>query len=373
MGRAIRIIKRTFFTIIIVGLLTVATIGILILLSPNPPVESLTLAQAEIGRAKDVEAQKYAKPTIEAAEDLVTQAQFEWKVQNQNYAFLRDYGKMLQLTKAAIEKAKLATETSLQLKTTMHAELGAKLKSVDEKLKHFDENYAHLPLKGTTRQNFTTARLRYVESKEAFERGAYKDVGFNLDVASQLITKSVKDAHSYLNDYFANLGKWRRWADETVSWSSRSNAPAIIVDKFAHKIYVYHGGKLKKEFTAELGTNWIGTKLYRGDKATPEGKYHITKKKTNRLTKYYKALLIDYPNDEDKQRYSIGVKNGVIPRRGIGNLIEIHGDGGRGINWTDGCVALTNNDIDKLFDYVGVGTPVTIVGSLRSLQEINGH
>jgi lipoprotein-anchoring transpeptidase ErfK/SrfK len=371
MGRTFRIIKRTFFGIIIAGLLTVSIIGLLILLSPNPPIESLSIAQTEIGKAKDVEAQKYAKPTLEAAEDLFLQAQMEWKLQNQNYSFLRDYGKMLQFTKASAEKARMATEKSLELKTSMHTELSAKLKDVEDKLNHFDQNYAHLPLKGTTRQNFTTARLRYVESKEAFERGAYKEVGFNLDVASQLITKSVKDANYFLTNYFENLGKWRRWADETVSWSNRSNAPAIIVDKFAHKIYVYHDGKLKKEFYAELGTNWIGTKQYRGDKATPEGKYHITKKKSNRLTKYYKALLINYPNDEDQARYNIGVRNGNIPRRGIGNLIEIHGNGGKGINWTDGCVALTDNDIDKLFDWVTVGTPVTIVGSLRSLQEIN--
>ena len=109
-----------------------------------------------------------------------------------------------------------------------------------------------------------------------------------------------------------------------------------------------------------------------GDKATPEGKYHITKKKSRPQTKYHKALLINYPNDDDKARYNAGVKKGSIPKRGIGNLIEIHGDGGKGRNWTAGCVALTDNDIDKVYELVGVGTPVTIVGSLKSLQEING-
>jgi murein L,D-transpeptidase YafK len=187
-----------------------------------------------------------------------------------------------------------------------------------------------------------------------------------------LITKSVSEAHNYLSDYFSSLSKWRRWAEETLAWSRNNNATVIIVDKFAHKCYVYHDGKLKKEFDAELGPNWIGTKQYRGDKATPEGKYHITKKKQRRETKYYKALLINYPNDEDKARYAANVKNGSIPRRGAGNLIEIHGDGGKGINWTEGCVALTNGEMDKIFEMVSVGTPVTIVGSLRSLQEING-
>ncbi len=211
-----------------------------------------------------------------------------------------------------------------------------------------------------------------MESKEAYERGDYKQVGVNLDVASQLITRSVAEAHNYLSDYFTSLSKWKRWADETIAWSKNNNAYAILVDKFAHKCYLYHDGKVKKEFTAELGPHWIGTKQYRGDKATPEGKYHVTKKKANPHTKYYKALLINYPNDEDKARYESNVRKGNIPRRGIGNLIEIHGDGGKGINWTDGCVALTNSDMDKLYGLVGVGTPVTIVGSLRSLKEING-
>ena len=48
---------------------------------------------------------------------------------------------------------------------------------------------------------------------------------------------------------------------------------------------------------------------------------------------------------------------------GIGGLIEIHGEGGRGRDWTRGCVALANPDIDDLFRHVEVGTPVTIVGS----------
>jgi lipoprotein-anchoring transpeptidase ErfK/SrfK len=52
----------------------------------------------------------------------------------------------------------------------------------------------------------------------------------------------------------------------------------------------------------------------------------------------------------------------VPPGRGIGGLIEIHGAGGQGRNWTDGCVALVNPDMDRLFAAVGVGTPVTIVG-----------
>jgi hypothetical protein len=353
-------------------LLVAIVIGILYFASAKPPIHVINQCQREISIAREAEADKYAPHVLVSAENSFQLAMNEWKYQNDRLFFVRSYKQMLGLAREASDKAREASELSLHIKDSLQSGLGEKLKTVKAKLDHYDSNYAYLPLSGTTRQNFTTAKLRYMESNEAYERGDFKQVGMNLDVASQLITKSVSEAHRFLSNYFEGLSKWRRWADETLAWSKNNNAAVIIVDKFAQKCYVYNDGKLKKEFYAELGPHWIGTKQYRGDRATPEGRYHITKKKTNHQTKYYKALLINYPNDEDQARYSANVKKGSIPKRGIGNLIEIHGGGGKGINWTDGCVALTNDDMDKLFALVSVGTPVTIVGSLRSLQEING-
>lgn len=365
-------IRRVFIAIGAFLVFIALILGVMLLTSARPPVYAITIAQTDLSRAREVEADKYAAEVLLSAETSCQLAINEWKYQNERIIFVRDYDHMLGLAKEASGKAKEATELALHTKDSLQSGLSEKLKSVSHKLDHFDNYYSHLPLSGTTRQNFTSAKLRYLESKEAYERGDYKQVGLNLDVASQLITRSVSEAHTFLSDYFKSLSKWQRWADETIGWSRKNGSYAILIDKFAHTCYVYKDGKLKKEFNAELGPNWIGAKQYMGDKATPEGKYHITKKKSRHQTKYYKALLINYPNDDDKVRYNANVKNGNIPKRGIGNLIEIHGDGGRGINWTDGCVALTNNDIDKLYELVGVGTPVTIVGSLKSLQQING-
>ena len=363
---------RVIIAIIALCVLAGLVLGVLLYLSAEPPVGAINQCQEEISHAREVEAERYAPHLLIAAEGTCQLAMNEWKYQNDRLFFVRDYGKMLGLAREAEDKARDAINKTMQIKDSLHSGLSEKLKNVRYKLDHFEEYYVHLPLSGTTRQNFTTAKMRYSESNAAFERGDYKQVGVNLDVASQLITKSVEEAHRFLSNYFGDLSKWRRWADETISWSKNNNAYVIIVDKFAHKCYVYKDGKVKREFSAELGPNWIGTKQYKGDKATPEGRYYITKKKSRRETKYYKALLINYPNDEDKERYDANIRKGNIPKRGIGNLIEIHGDGGKGINWTDGCVALANDDIDKLYDLVSVGTKVTIVGSLRSLKEING-
>jgi lipoprotein-anchoring transpeptidase ErfK/SrfK len=60
----------------------------------------------------------------------------------------------------------------------------------------------------------------------------------------------------------------------------------------------------------------------------------------------------------------------IDKRKRIGGMIEIHGDGGKGYHWTDGCVALSNDDMDHLYQQISVETPVVIVGSLKPLKEI---
>ncbi|HMM11042.1 MAG TPA: L,D-transpeptidase family protein [Bacteroidales bacterium] len=366
MKKAILLISALLF-------ITFSTLAALHLLSAKPPVGLLEQCHRDIAVARDSEASEYEAGLLIEAEKLYELAQEELKKENEKLFFLRDYNAVIQTAKRASEKAAEAVTKTNNRKNELSISQKEKIEEVRDKLEHFEKNYASLPLNKKARQDYTTAKLKFLESEKAFERQAYLVVENNLNEAKRLISKSVTAAHNHLSDYFSSLPSWKRWVDETINWSRVNNEAAIIVDKFAHKCYVYNSGKLVREFDAELGPNWIGDKNYKGDKATPEGKYHVTKLKSGKNTVYYKALLINYPNDEDKARYKQNVKSGRIPNRGPGNLIEIHGGGGKGINWTDGCVALTNDDMDKLWKYVSVGTPVTIVGSVRSLQEINGH
>jgi len=169
--------------------------------------------------------------------------------------------------------------------------------------------------------------------------------------------------HARFSDTF-NLKQWRRWAELTIEESRGSGETAILVDKLRRRVALYRAGRPVAHFPAELGANGLRRKEHAGDKATPEGMYRILEARVTPATKFYKALLINYPNDEDRMRFALGQRRGAISRRaGIGSLIEIHGDGGEGRDWTDGCIALTNEDIDRLFAHVGVGTLVTIVGT----------
>jgi murein L,D-transpeptidase YafK len=137
----------------------------------------------------------------------------------------------------------------------------------------------------------------------------------------------------------------------------------IVVYKKKRRMYTYANGKLLHEFRISLGKNGDkGNKVKAGDYRTPEGSYRIVRKKCdNRL---YKSLMISYPNAADKARAA---------RRGVhtGGYITIHGQpkwnaDGRGDNytlsrdWTEGCMAVPNAAMDKLWRAVANGVKIDI-------------
>jgi murein L,D-transpeptidase YafK len=204
-----------------------------------------------------------------------------------------------------------------------------------------------------------------------YEKGAFTQANRKVTDADHHLRYAWDHANGSLRDFFDSYQQWMKWKKMAIAESAQKGIAVILIDKYAAKCYLYQKGKKTMEFDAELGMQWIGGKKRLGDKATPEGMYHVTKRLEGGSTKYYKALLINYPNDADKSRFKAEKANGSLPSNAaIGGLIEIHGNGGRGTDWTDGCVALTDGDMDKLFKAVKVGTPVTIIGSGVPLSEI---
>ncbi len=181
--------------------------------------------------------------------------------------------------------------------------------------------------------------------------------------AAAVVHHAWRSLHARFGDR-NNLRQWHAWAEATIEESRTNQTTAILVDKLRRLVLVYRDGRQVAHFPAELGANGLRRKEHAGDRATPEGKYRVVQVKHAPATKFYKALLLNYPNDEDRMRFDLGKRRGMISAgAGIGSLIEIHGDGGEGRDWTDGCIALTNEDMDRLFPHVQVGTPVTIVGT----------
>jgi len=137
-------------------------------------------------------------------------------------------------------------------------------------------------------------------------------------------------------------------------------AVKIVVKKKERKLLLYQHGELFKMYPVDLGKNPKGSKIHQGDMKTPEGEYCIVEKRDLGQTKFYLALVLNYPNDQDKIRYETAVRNGLLPKEtGIGGMIEIHGEG-LGFDWTQGCIALGNPSMQELFKKIPLGTTVRI-------------
>lgn len=213
-------------------------------------------------------------------------------------------------------------------------------------------------------KTLTKAELLLAESCILNERGCYTDAEEKLKGMSRYTKQAADSILPILNRYADNdkITKWRNWVNDTVEISKKRQAYSIVVSKVDRRLYLYKSGRSYKTYEIGLGSNGSNDKLYAGDRATPEGKYHVIKKVPG--SRYHKALLINYPNEDDRRQFALARKKGLIPRRaGIGGLIEIHGGGKHGMTY--GCVAMEDPHIDELFRIIDVGTPVTIVGAIE--------
>ncbi len=173
------------------------------------------------------------------------------------------------------------------------------------------------------------------------------------------------------NSISADLGRfydsghraqWENSAQDLLRWTRRTGRAAILVDKLEHRCLLLAAGRVERAYVANLGRNWYRSKLQENDASTPEGEYRIKSK--FRSGSFGWALLLDYPNAADRQRFNALRKMGVISARArIGGNIEIHGGGRRNSDWTDGCVSLENPEMAGLYRRAYVGMPVTIVGT----------
>lgn len=128
----------------------------------------------------------------------------------------------------------------------------------------------------------------------------------------------------------------------------------VVVRKSERKMYLLHGNQALKVFDIQLGGDPVGPKQFEGDQKTPEGEYWITHRNPN--SQFHLSLGISYPNAQD---IAFAKSQGKEP----GGDIFIHGEypyGGKTGDWTAGCIAVSNRDMDVVYAMVNPGTPIWI-------------
>ena len=344
---------------------------LLIRFTPKPPTGKMEHALEILSEAGKNKADTYSKKLYTEAKIFYDSAMVNWQRENKRFLFFRHYDKVLMFAELCVKKASQAGDNSISTSSNLKIKLKQKIDSLNNLVVQIDQLFNTYPLTSEIRNRISTGKIMLKEAEIVYNKAQYLQANRKITDAEYLLTESYEYASANLKTYFKSYSLWKRWTEKTLNESKKNRDYSIIIDKFSRKCFIYLSGSKKYEFDAELGKNWVGDKRTKGDMATPEGMYKITKKFDGGKTKYYKALLLDYPNDEDKEKFRSEIAHGSLPASAkIGGLIEIHGNGGKGIDWTEGCIALTDNEMDVVFKIVRVGTPVTIIGSMVDLKDV---
>ena len=134
----------------------------------------------------------------------------------------------------------------------------------------------------------------------------------------------------------------------------------IMVEKGRRLMHIYSKGVKIKTYRISLGRDPVGDKLCQGDNKTPEGRYFIKGK--DPVSRFHKSLRISYPGQKDIEEAKRAGKNpgGGILIHGITNGFSRVGRFHLLIDWTRGCIAVTNKEIDELYEHVNIGVPIEI-------------
>ncbi|HUM05487.1 MAG TPA: L,D-transpeptidase family protein [Terriglobales bacterium] len=147
---------------------------------------------------------------------------------------------------------------------------------------------------------------------------------------------------------------------EPVWAAPKMKADQVVVVKSERTLTLLAHGKVLRTYKVALGGVPIGAKQQQGDHRTPEGHYILDRR--NPKSRFYKAIHVSYPNDKErraaaKRGLSAG---GDIMIHGLPNGFGWLGDAHRAQDWTDGCIAVTNKEMDEIWDMVPEGTPIEI-------------
>lgn len=141
---------------------------------------------------------------------------------------------------------------------------------------------------------------------------------------------------------------------------SNTRADEVVVAKGARTLTLLNHGQVIKVYKVALGGNPVGAKARKGDHRAPEGAYVLDRR--NEHSQFYRSIHISYPNAQDRERArKLGVSpGGDIMIHGLPNGYGWIGRGHRARDWTGGCIAVTNDEMDEIWRAVPDGTLIKI-------------
>lgn len=140
--------------------------------------------------------------------------------------------------------------------------------------------------------------------------------------------------------------------------SKNTKIDSLVVYKSERKLVAFLKGKLIKTYSIALGKSPVGAKQFQGDNKTPEGVYFINGKNAHSVA--YKNLGISYPNSNDISNSKEKPTGGDIKIHGLMNNFWFVGNFHRIFDWTNGCIAVNNWEMEELFNAVSVGVKIEI-------------
>ncbi|OEE59498.1 hypothetical protein A1OS_03775 [Enterovibrio norvegicus] len=195
----------------------------------------------------------------------------------------------------------------------------------------------------------------------------------SIDAVRRIISTSSSAARYSRSSIDEILGKSQRADTNTATTDNKQTVPEkppepiastkvdlVKIDKSKRKMFLLKGEEVVASYGIALGANPKGHKLREGDKRTPEGRYTLDL--INERSRFYRSIRINYPSKDDLARAELlgFPPGGQIMIHGQKNGNGPHPSLNRGKDWTDGCVAISNKEMDEFLALVNIGTPIEI-------------
>ena len=326
---------------------------------PVPP--ELSQAQRLDEELRGIGVSFYAPEDLDRFERALKAAKDRIGAERAKFGWFRDYAPVTADLKKILDQGGGIRSRVVSFKTSKTETFRARAESLASRVAKIKRMTGYFNESAPVRMNLSQAEIKLAEADLLLKKEEYDAGSKDLD-EGELHVKAAEQAIADVLSRYRDrneIAKWRAWAQETIDESRQRGTIVFLVSKIERKLTVYKAGAAIGSFDIGLGRYGLSDKLYAGDEATPEGRYKVVQKFP--ASDFYKALLINYPNEDDKTAFAEAKRKGLIPAQaGIGGAIEIHGGGKDSL--TKGCVGLENKDMDRVYDYAREGTAVTIVG-----------